>query len=100
MSRLNVAAWTIGVSLIFYCPRQILAQAVANALIHGVVRDASGAVVPAAQVRATQTDTGRVLSTVSATDGSYVLANLPVGPYKFEVSAPGFSNYAQSGITL
>ncbi|MGH9786426.1 MAG: carboxypeptidase regulatory-like domain-containing protein, partial [Terriglobia bacterium] len=32
--------------------------------------------------------------------GSYVLANLPVGPYKFEVSAPGFSNYAQSGITL
>ena len=36
------------------------AQAVANAQIHGAVADSTGAVVPGAQVRATQTDIGQV----------------------------------------
>jgi hypothetical protein len=56
--------------------------------------------VPNAQVKATQTATGQVSNTVTATDGSYVLPNVPVGPYRFEVSAVAFSNYVQSGITL
>jgi len=73
---------------------------VANATIHGEVADASGAGVPNAQIKATQTDTGQATNTVSAADGSYVLANLAVGPYRLEVSAPSFSNYIQSGITL
>ena len=33
-------------------------------------------------------------------DGSFVLTNLPVGPYTLEVSKEGFSKYVQSGIVL
>ena len=76
------------------------AQAVANATIHGEVTDASGAAVPGAQVKAVQTGTGQASATTAAPDGSYVLPNLPIGPYRFEVSAPSFSAYVQSGITL
>jgi hypothetical protein len=76
------------------------AQAVANATIHGEITDVSGAAVPGAHLKATQTATGQVISTASGPDGAYVLPNLPIGPYKLEVSAPSFSTYLQSGISL
>jgi hypothetical protein len=98
MARLATAAALVAASLLQ--PKAVFGQAVANAEIGGVITDSSGAVVPGAQIRATQTETGRVRSTVSGSDGSYVLPNLPVGPYKLEVHAPAFSNYVHSGITL
>jgi hypothetical protein len=90
----------IAVALIVLCHTAAHAQAVANAAIHGLVTDVSGGVVPSAHVKATQTNTGQVLSTIAGADGAYVLPNLPVGPYRLEVSSPAFSNYAQSGILL
>src|SRR5262249_6246952 len=45
-------------------------------------------------------ETGRVRATLSGQDGSYVLPDLPVGPYKLEVSAQAFASYVQSGIVL
>jgi hypothetical protein len=78
----------------------IYAQAVANAEIHGIVQDVSGAVVPNAQIKATQVETGRVETTVSSVDGLYSFLNLPVGEYKIEATAPAFKSYAQSNIVL
>src|SRR5258708_23698853 len=68
--------------------------------INGIIRDSSGSVVPGAAVKATQTATGVVRTTNSASDGSYVLPNLPVGPYLLEVTRDGFNKYAQTGIVL
>jgi len=87
-------------SIVMLSPTEVNGQAVANAEIHGSVTDPSGAVVPGAMVRAVQTDTGQNLRTVTGSDGSYVLTNLPVGPYRLEVNSPSFSTYIQSGITL
>jgi hypothetical protein len=98
MKRLRIVLLPLIFALL--SPGAAYAQAVANAEIRGVITDVSGAVVPGAQVKATQTETGRLRSTVSGTDGSYVLPNLAVGPYKLEVTAPAFSNYVQSGILL
>ena len=75
-------------------------QAVANAQISGSVVDASGAAVPGAKITATQTDTRQERTTLSGSDGSYVLPNLPVGPYKLEAQATGFTTYLQTGIRL
>jgi Carboxypeptidase regulatory-like domain len=33
-------------------------------------------------------------------ESGYTLPNLPVGPYRLDVRAPGFKNYTQSGIVL
>src|SRR5215831_381845 len=68
--------------------------------IQGVVKDISGAVIGGAEVKATQTDTGIARTVLSTEDGVYVLPNLPVGPYRLDVSKAGFSTYVQSGIVL
>ena len=68
--------------------------------INGNIRDSSGLSVPAAEIRATQTATGVVRQTTSGADGSYVLPNLPIGPYLLEVSKQGFNKHAQTGIVL
>jgi len=72
----------------------------ATAQISGTVKDQSGAVLPGAEITATQTNTGATRMTISDETGSYVLPNLPVGPYKLEVSLPGFRTFVQSGIVL
>lgn len=75
-------------------------QAVAVAEVQGQVSDASGAAVPGAQVKMTQTETQFSRNTTSAADGAYSLPNLPVGPYTLEVTADGFKTHVQSGIVL
>lgn len=76
------------------------AQAVSTAQINGAVKDATGLAVPGAEVKATQTATGLVRTVASGADGSYVLQNLPIGPYQLEISKDGFTKYIQSGIVL
>src|SRR5438093_5108315 len=71
-----------------------------TAQIIGTVKDESGAVLPGAEITATQTDTAAVRMTISDETGSYVLPNLPVGPYRLEISLPGFRTFVQSGIVL
>ena len=75
-------------------------QATSTAQISGTVRDSTGLAVPGAEVKATQTATGAVRTATSGADGSYVLPNLPIGPYQFEVSKDGFTKYVQSNIIL
>src|ERR1700749_4219744 len=72
----------------------------ATSQIQGVVTDATGAAIPGADVRATQTDTSTVRSATTGADGGYVLSNLAIGPYKLEVSKQGFSTNVQTGIVL
>jgi hypothetical protein len=74
--------------------------ALATSQIQGIVRDSSGAPFPSADVKVTQTDTGLVRIVSSAADGRYVLSNLPIGPYRLEVSKAGFAGYVQTGIVL
>jgi hypothetical protein len=72
----------------------------ATAQISGTVADATGAVLPGAEITATQTDTGIARMSVSNETGGYVLPNLPLGPYKLEVSLPGFKTFVRTGIVL
>jgi hypothetical protein len=90
---------TVVLTVLFTCATTG-AQALSTAQITGVVQDSSGGAVPGAEVKATQTATGLVRTVVSGADGSYVLTNLPVGPYQLEVTKEGFSKYVQSGIVL
>jgi Carboxypeptidase regulatory-like domain len=76
------------------------AQAVANAMISGVVTDPSGAAIPDAKVTATQTDTNAVRTTQSSSDGAFTLPGLAIGPYKLQAEAKGFTTYEQTGIIL
>src|SRR5579863_5861986 len=81
-------------------PVSALAQGASTSQISGIVHDASGASVPGASVRVTQTDTGFTRIEVTASDGAYVLPNLPIGPYRMEVTKEGFSTFIEPGIVL
>src|SRR5437773_10911787 len=76
------------------------AQAVSTSQIRGTVKDQTGAVLPGAEVTATQTDTGAKRTVLCDETGSYILPNLPIGPYRLEVGLPGFRTYVQTGIIL
>src|SRR5712692_5493995 len=91
---------TFGIGLLFTTLASNRAWAQATAQISGVIKDQSGAVLPGAEVTATQTDTGITRNTVTNETGAYVLPNLPLGPYKIEATLPGFRTFVQMGIVL
>lgn len=100
MKKIATGSLAAAVFLLAACPTPLRGQAVANAQIQGLITDPSGAVVPNARVTATQTNTGFVRRTVTGANGTYVLPNLPVGPYELDVQAGGFEAYVQTGIVL
>src|ERR1700730_11169422 len=75
----------------------LFAQASTGAVaqITGSVSDSTGAVVPGAEVKATQTETGFTRAAVTGVDGTYVLPNLIVGPYVLQVVREGIKTYLQ-----
>src|SRR2546428_1678787 len=98
MKRIIGKSVVLGILLSSFACAIVWAQSTAQ--ISGTVKDQSGAVLPGVQVTATQTATGLERSIVTNETGSYVLTNLPVGPYKLEASLPGFHAFAQTGIVL
>src|SRR5262245_47902041 len=75
-------------------------QAVSTASIAGTIRDASGALLPGVTGSATQVDTGLLRTAVSDATGGYLLAQLPIGPYRLEFTLQGFRTSVQQGIVL
>lgn len=58
--------------------------------ISGTVKDATGAIVPGAEVTATNQDTGVVRSTITNDAGFYSLPNLLIGTYNVSATMSGF----------
>ena len=58
--------------------------------ISGVVKDASGAVVPGVTITATQEETGVTQHTVTTEAGLFVFPSLTVGPYTVKAELAGF----------
>ena len=57
--------------------------------ITGTIRDSSGAVIPAAKVVLTNTQTGVTATMTSNADGEYTIPQLPVGTYSVRIEKEG-----------
>ena len=68
--------------------------------INGTVTDPSSAIIPGAQVKATNNATGIEYSTVSSSDGQFSFQDLPLGDYKIVVTASGFPAYTVSNVEV
>jgi hypothetical protein len=64
------------------------------ATLSGVLRDATGAVVPGVTVTVTDTATGMRHSTTTDAIGAFTIRNLPPSTYEFRASLPGFASIA------
>ena len=92
---LVLAALTI--ALLLYAPAY--AQ-VAGGTLTGTVSDASGAVLPNAQLSIKHASTGVVTTAVTDSAGLYAAPNLVPGTYDVTIAASGFVTQVESGITL
>ena len=80
-----------GLLVCFLASAPVWAQATAQ--INGTATDQSGAVLPGVEITLAQTETGVARTTITNETGSYLLSNLPTGPYRLEAALPGFRTY-------
>jgi outer membrane receptor protein involved in Fe transport len=71
-----------------------------TATLSGVVKDASGALVPDVKVTARNAATGATRDTRTDSEGRYSLTNLGPGQYEVRAERAGFKTAAQSGVIL
>jgi hypothetical protein len=89
----------LAVALIVWMAAPALAQS-GRGTISGVVKDASGSVVPGVAVSAMHRGTNAVTTATTNADGLYSLRNLPIGTYAVSFTLEGFTPYTQEGIGL
>jgi hypothetical protein len=88
-------------ALVLYLLGFVPAMAFAQASITGIVRDASGAVLPGVTVEATSPDLiGKVRTAVTDGSGAYRIVDLRAGTYGVTFSLTGFSTVRREGIVL
>ncbi len=71
-----------------------------NGQISGTIRDASGGVLPGVTVTVTNTNTGISRTEVTGTNGIFVVASLPFGPYTVTAELQGFRKAEKTDIQL
>lgn len=76
-----------------------LAQS-STASINGTVKDASGSIVPAAEVALTNTQTNVERKAISNAVGVYAFLNIIPGEYRLQAAKTGFKTSKQSAFTL
>ncbi|MGH9664494.1 MAG: carboxypeptidase-like regulatory domain-containing protein, partial [Bryobacteraceae bacterium] len=66
--------------------------------IMGVVKDASGSIIPNAQITVVDVGTNASYRATTNQFGNYTIRTLPVGRYKLTAEAPGFKRYEATDI--
>src|SRR5690242_469324 len=74
---------------VLLCSASLFSQTFRGTIL-GTVMDAQGAVVSGAKVIAHNINTGLDRSSTTSADGSYSIAELPIGTYTVTVSQSGF----------
>src|ERR1700719_1462262 len=99
MSRKHLTVCLIAFGLAALIPVSVWAQAYSSSLT-GLVTDASGAAVPAVQVKLTDVNKGYDYTAQSNESGRYLLRSLPPGTYRLTATASGFKASVREGIVL
>jgi len=91
------------IAFLFACAVSLalpLAAQSPNGIINGLVLDPSNRVIGGADVLVVNDVTGIKVSTQTNNEGIYVLPSLPPGPYRLQVSKPGFKTLIKPDIIL
>ncbi len=88
------------VSLLLPFAPSLLNAQVVGGTIAGRVTDATGALIPGAQVLIRNLDTGQQRNLTTNRDGVFSAPSQPVGSYSVTAEAPGFAAYKNNGVTL
>ena len=81
-------------------PERGLAQLAGSGTINGTVTDATGAIVPAAEISIRNVETGIERKTHTTDAGDYTAAFLPPGHYELQTSKAGFASVLRKDLVL
>jgi hypothetical protein len=81
----------LALALMCLSASSLFAQATASATLRGTVMDKSQAVVPNADVKITNKETGMVRTAATGSEGLYEFSLLPAAHYELRVSMKGFT---------
>jgi hypothetical protein len=95
----RLAAVLLAAALASVMPLHAQSQAI-NGSIEGVVRDATGAVLPGASVNVVNLDTGQQRTLTTNADGGYRAVLLSLGTYRVKAELQGFKTIERTGVTL
>jgi len=84
----------------FVCACSLSHAQSGTASVQGSVVDATGAVIPGAEVTLTNDATHVQRKSISSSNGLYNYPNVPVGTYSLNVGMAGFQTYTQTHIVL
>src|SRR5579884_3924665 len=98
----SVAVYLAAGLLLASCAINLFGQAAATGAILGTVRDATGAVVPDAEVSVTDVDKGETHTARTNQSGSFDIEALPAGgnTYDVTITKSGFRAFALKGVVL
>jgi hypothetical protein len=96
----RLAPAAVGIILCLALAAPAAAQNSVGGDFEGIVRDATGGVLPGATLVLTNVDTGVARTSVANQTGRYRMAAVPAGAYRLEVSLDGFATVQRSGLTL
>lgn len=100
LSNNGFAGVLVGIAIfVLFCSLPIRAQRI-TASLEGTVKDTNGTVISNAEVTATNTGTNVNTHALTTGDGTFVINNLPAGPYSITVTAPGFKQLVRTGLIL
>ncbi len=98
--RTLVVLCLVGFLVTVFTGRRASAQEADQGAIIGVVTDATGAIIPNADVTLTDVDTGLVLKAKSNASGNYFFAPIKIGNYTVSASAAGFQTTVEQNIVV
>lgn len=98
-SKFRALVWILAVGLLSYrtpllCQPQVLGS------LSGTIVDAEGAVIPGAQIIATNEATGQTATAVTNSEGAYQFQSLVLGRYDLVVRRTGFQDLKATGILV
>ena len=97
--RSRVLAFTLSL-LALVCISSTLSAQEVTAGIFGSVQDSSSAVIPGAQIRLKNIETGRTWQTTADESGSFSITLLPIGTYEVVAETQGFKRTVVNDVVL
>jgi len=92
--------WKVALLVIALLAPAHLYSQVDTGSISGIIKDASGAVVPGAKVTLTNEGTSLVRLTTSSGNGGYAFSPVTIGTYTITAGLAGFQTVVRAGITV
>src|SRR6516165_9678601 len=100
MSKIAIRLWIVCLAVLLIRNAPSAFGQVQTGGIQGVVKDDSGALIPATAITVENLDTGIARLLKTDNQGRYAASSLPIGNYRVMAEKNGFTSQTRTGLVL